>query len=103
MTARIYKPARNAMQSGTASSHRWVLEFSALNERSLDPLMGWTSSDDTQSQVKLMFDSREAAEKYAQEHKIDYTLRAPHGRSSVIRPGGYGDNFATKRRAVWTH
>jgi len=103
MTARIYKPARNAMQSGQAGSRRWVLEYSASRQRELDPLMGWTGSDDTQSQVKLFFDSRESARKYAQEHAIEYVLSSPNGRKTVVRAGGYGDNFSTYRRAVWTH
>ena len=66
MRARIYKPARNAMQSGSAKSKRWVLEFAPASPREVDPLMGWTSSNDTQSQVKLRFDSKEAALEYSQ-------------------------------------
>ena len=65
MRARIYQPARTAMSSGTAKTRVWLLEFSPAEARSVDPLMGWTSSDDTQSQVRLQFDTREAAEEYA--------------------------------------
>ena len=61
MRARIYQPARTAMQSGTAKTHQWVLEFAPASAREVDPLMGWTSSSDTQAQVRLRFDSREAA------------------------------------------
>ena len=60
MRARIYQPARTAMSSGTAKTRVWLLEFSPAEARSVDPLMGWTSSDDTQSQVRLQFDTREA-------------------------------------------
>lgn len=103
MLARIYQPARNAMQSGTAKTHHWVLEFAPASAREVDPLMGWTSSDDTQSQVRLSFDSKSAAIEYAEDHGLTYTVSEPKTRKPNIRPGGYGDNFATNRRAVWTH
>jgi NADH dehydrogenase len=103
MRARIYQPARTAMQSGSAKTHHWVLEFAPASAREVDPLMGWTSSDDMSSQVRLRFDSREAAETYAQARGIDYTVTEPKVRKPVIRPGGYGENFATNRRGAWTH
>ncbi|RJL19096.1 ETC complex I subunit [Paracoccus siganidrum] len=103
MRVRIYQPARNAMQSGTARSKGWVLEFPSADAREIDPLMGWTSSDDTQSQVRLRFETREQAEEYAREHGLDYVVQEPHSRAPNIRPRGYGENFATDRRAPWTH
>lgn len=103
MRARIYKPARNAMQSGSAKSKRWVLEFAPASRREVDPLMGWTSSNDTQSQVKLRFDSKEAALEYAHENGIEAVVSEPKTRKANIRAGGYGENFATHRRTVWTH
>ncbi len=103
MRARLYKPARNAMQSGTARTRDWILEFAPANAREIDPLMGWTSSGDTQSQVKLRFESREAALAYAAEHGIQTTVTEPKTRKANIRQGGYGENFATNRRTVWTH
>ncbi|KAJ56419.1 ETC complex I subunit [Actibacterium mucosum KCTC 23349] len=103
MQARIYQPARNAMQSGNAKSNHWVLEFAPASARSVDPLMGWTSSADTQAQVKLSFDSKEAALNYAKDHGIAAIVQDPKKRKPNIRPGGYGDNFATNRRTVWTH
>lgn len=103
MRARIYKPARTAMQSGTAKTNDWVLEFAPASSREVDPLMGWTSSDDTQSQVRLNFDSKEAALDYAKENGIEAVVMEPKTRKPNIRPGGYGDNFATHRRTVWTH
>lgn len=103
MPARIYQPARNAMQSGTARTRHWVLEFAPGEARALDPLMGWTGSGDTQAQVRMRFDSREAAEDYARENGIDYTLTNPKARQHNIRPRGYGENFATDRRGAWTH
>jgi len=103
MNARIYQPARNAMQSGQAKTHSWVLEFAPVSARAVDPLMGWTSSSDTQSQVRMAFESQTAAEKYARDHQIDFVVTAPQKRAPVIRKGGYGENFATVRRATWTH
>lgn len=103
MRARIYQPARNAMQSGTAKTKNWVLEFAPATSREIDPLMGWTSSDDTQTQVKMRFDSKEAAMDYAQANGIDAVVQDPHKRKPNIRPMGYGENFATNRRETWTH
>ena len=102
MRVRIYRPARNAMQSGTARTRKWVLEFPPQG-REIDPLMGWISSADTQSQVRLRFDTLKQAEDYAREHGLDYVVQPTHGRSHNIRPRGYGENFATDRRAPWTH
>ena len=103
MSARIYQPARTAMSSGTAKTKYWVLEHAPASSRQVDPLMGWTSSDDTQTQVRLKFDSKEAALEYAEDNGIDVVVSDPHKRAQNIRPGGYGDNFATNRRTVWTH
>lgn len=103
MPARIYRPARTAMSSGTAKTKHWVLEFAADSAREVDPLMGWTSSSDTQTQVKLRFESKEAALAYANEHGIEATVTEPKTRKPNIRAGGYGENFATNRRVPWTH
>lgn len=103
MRARIYQPARNAMQSGMGKTHQWVLEFAQSSAREVDPLMGWTSSDDTQTQVKLRFETRDEAEAYAKRNGIAYSLQEPQARKHNIRPGGYGENFATNRRTAWTH
>lgn len=103
MRARIYQPARNAMQSGVAKTKHWVLEFAPASAREVDPLMGWTSSSDTQSQVRLRFDSKEAALDYAREHGLEAQVATPHKRKPNIRAQGYGENFATNRRGAWTH
>ncbi len=103
MRARIFQPARNAMTSGMGKSRQWVLEFVPEQVREVDPLMGWTGSGDTQSQVRLKFDTREAAEEYARAHGIDAQIFEPHKRRANIRAGGYGENFATTRRQTWTH
>lgn len=103
MRARIYQPARTAMSSGQAKTRHWVLEYAPAEAREIDPLMGWTSSTDMTSQVRMKFDTKEAALAYAERHGIDAVVQEPHKRKPVIRPGGYGENFATNRRRVWTH
>lgn len=103
MRARIYKPAKTAMSSGTAKTRGWVLEYVNEAGRDVDPLMGWTSSSDTQAQVRLTFDTKEAALDYAKDNAIEVTVQEPKVRKSNVRAGGYGENFATNRRGVWTH
>jgi len=103
MSARIYKPAKTAMSSGTAKTKEWVLDFAPDAARSIDPLMGWTSSSDMNSQVRLQFETMEAAKDYAKDHGIEAIVTKPKTRKPNIRAGGYGENFATNRRGAWTH
>lgn len=103
MRARIFQPSKTAMSSGQAKTKGWVLEFAPETAREVDPLMGWTSSTDTQAQVRLRFDTREAAQDYARRKGIEATVIEPTKRKANIRPGGYGENFATGRRGAWTH
>jgi len=102
MHARIFKPAKTAMQSGKAKTARWVLEFEAEAARRIDPLMGWTSADDMRAgQVRLTFDSMEAAVKYAESKNIPFQLIESAAPSPVFR--AYSDNFSFRRRKPWTH
>ncbi|MEM9764075.1 MAG: ETC complex I subunit [Pseudomonadota bacterium] len=103
MSARIFKPAKSAMSSGEQNTKRWVLEFEPAAARSIDPLMGWVSSEDTRQQVQLRFESKEAAERYANRHGIAYSVEIPKPRAKNIRPMGYGGNYAYNRRQAWTH
>lgn len=103
MTARIYRPAKSAMSSGTAKTRDWVLEFVNESPRKVDPLMGWTSSDDTQAQVRMRFPTKEAALEYAEEKGIEAVVTEPKTRKPNVRARGYGENFATDRRGAWTH
>lgn len=103
MQARIYRPAKTAMQSGTAKTHIWVLEFAPAARREVDPLMGWTSSGDMNSQVRLRFETKEAALDYARDKGIDAVVIEPKERKPNVRARGYGENFATDRRGAWTH
>ena len=99
--ARIYKPARTAMQSGTAKTKEWVLEFEPEQASEIEPLMGWTSSGDMRQQVRLRFDSAEEAVAYCERHGIAYQVLKEN--LSARRTISYSDNFAFKRREAWTH
>ena len=101
MLARIYRPARNAMQSGKAKTRDWILEFEPASARSPDPLMGWTSSSDMDGQIRLSFDTRDEAVAYAQRHGIPFQLFESREPRRVIK--AYADNFATTRVEPWTH
>ena len=101
MTARIYKPAKTAMQSGTANTKEWVLDYEPEQPRQIEPLMGWTSSGDMRQQVRLRFDSEQEAIAYAERHGIRYQLSEP--KRAARRGISYSDNFAFKRSDPWTH
>jgi hypothetical protein len=103
MLAKIYQPARGATQSGMGKSQVWVLEFAPEEGRRIDPLMGWTSSSDMNSQLRLTFGSRDEAVAYATGKGLAFQVEEPKPRRPVIRPGGYGDNFAYARKQAWTH
>ena len=101
MTARIFRPADNAMQSGRGKSRSWILEFEAETPRRIEPLMGYTSSCNTQQQVRLKFETLEAAEAYARRAGLGYTVKKPHDR--LIKRVAYADNFRPGRKQPWTH
>lgn len=103
MKARIYLPARSAMTSGERNTRKWTLEFAPAGPRGIDPLMGWTSSADMNSQVRLRFDTKAAAIEYAERRGIPYIVEAPEPRAPNLRPRGYGGNYAHDRRGTWTH
>lgn len=101
MTARIYRPARNAMQSGKGKTKQWLLVHEPAEAKSIDPLMGYTTSGDTRQQVKLSFDTQEDAEAYAQKNGIAYTVQPAH--DATPKRQSYPDNFRADRKTPWTH
>ena len=101
MSARIYMPARTAMQSGQAKTKNWVLDFDPERPRQVEPLMGWTSSGDMRQQVRLRFDSKEEATAYCERNGIVYRVIEP--KKPERRNIAYADNFAFTRRDGWTH
>ncbi|HEY2534865.1 MAG TPA: ETC complex I subunit [Xanthobacteraceae bacterium] len=101
MIARIYKPARTAMQSGTANTKEWVLDYEPEQPPLVEPLMGWTSSADMKQQVQLRFDTKDEAVAYCERNGIPYEAfeNKPPKRQRI----SYSDNFAYTRRGAWTH
>ena len=99
--ARIYRPSPSAMQSARGKSKQWVLVFEQEEPRGIDPLMGYTTSGDTRSQVKLAFDTLEDAEAYAQKNGIAYSVQPAHDKT--VQRSSYTDNFRFDRKTPWTH
>jgi NADH dehydrogenase ubiquinone Fe-S protein 4 len=102
MVARIYKPTRNAMQSGTANVKDWVLDFEPESPREVEPLMGWTSSADMKQEIRLRFATRQEAIAYCERNSIPYQVFEPN-EQPPRRGLSYADNFAFGRRVPWTH
>ncbi|MGH6813665.1 MAG: ETC complex I subunit [Methylocella sp.] len=101
MTARIYRPSRTATQSGSARAKLWILEFEPAAAREIDPLMGWTSSGDMKSQVRLNFATKEEAIAYAEKNGLSYQVEDSKPAPRNIQ--SYSDNFKSTRRNLWTH
>ena len=91
--AKIYKPARTAMQSGMRNTKNWLLEFDTLNTV-INPLMGWETSKDTMSEVKLQFSTKERAINYAKKNNIIYYIVEPKEHKIIKK--SYSDNFFKK-------
>lgn len=91
MPAKIYQKPKSAMQSGKARSDLWVLEFEQSEARRPDPLMGWTGSGDTQSQVRLTFETKDAAKAYAEKYGITARVHATPPKGLKLQ--AYADNF----------
>ncbi len=104
MLARIYKPAKTAMQSGHGNTKRWVLDFEGASPREIEPLMGWTSSADTLgSQVRMYFESKDAAVAFANRNDIPHEVQTTESESAPRKGKSYSDNFAFRRKETWTH
>jgi hypothetical protein len=99
--ARIFKPAKNAMQSGTAKTKEWQLDFEPEKPREIEPLMGWTSSSDMKQELSLRFHTKEEAVAYCEREGIPYHVFEP--KEPARRQAAYADNFAFRRVEPWTH
>ena len=88
--AKIYKPTKTAMQSGNRNTKNWLLEFDTLNT-GINPLMGWETSNDTMSEVKLEFSTKEQAINFAKKNDIIYYIVEPQKRKIIKK--SYSDNF----------
>jgi hypothetical protein len=91
MKAKIYKPVKSAMQSARGNTGRWILEYELETPRRPEPVMGWTSANDTLNQVRMKFQSKEAAVAFAEAEGFDFTVEEDHARK--IKPRSYLDNF----------
>jgi len=101
MVARIYSPAKSPMQSGQARTNIWVLQFEPEQAKTIDPLMGYTSSRDMKSQINLQFDTCDEAVAYARKYGIAYRIETSH--KPKRRRVAYADNFKSDRFQPWTH
>ena len=93
--ARIYRPAKSAMQAGRAQTRKWLLEYEPASRRDPDPLMGWSSAQDTLNEVRLRFETLDEALAFATAHGLEYTLIEPHTRTPKAK--SYADNFRYDR------
>jgi hypothetical protein len=103
MTAKIYCPAPRPTQSAPGDGKIWVLRYEASAPRMIDPLMGWTSSRDMKTQIKLKFATKEEAIAYAERNGVPYRLEEPKLSAASRRVVSYADNFKTTRIGQWTH
>ena len=88
--AKIYKPTKTVMQSGTKKFNKWILEY--ITERpGVNPLMGWESSTDTLDELSLQFPSKDMAIQYAKKNNIDFEVIEPKSRKIIKK--SYADNF----------
>jgi len=99
--ARIFVPPKSAMQSGRAAGARWAVEFAPAEGKRLDPLTGWYGSGDTLGQVRLFFETREAAVAWAEQQGLAYEVEEP--KPVAVKPKSYAENFRFGRGENWTH
>ena len=102
MLARIYKPAKGATSSGSGRTKTWMLEYERTMEREIEPLMGWTSSSETSTQIRIPFETKEEAIAFVDKLGIAYRVEEP--KPDAPRRGlSYSDNFKSTRTGAWTH
>ena len=101
MTIKIYKPSKSSMQSGQGNTKKWLAEYISEISTSKDTLMGWTSSNDTKTQIKLFFDTKDQAINWAKKNNFQYFVEENQKRK--IKPKSYASNFSTDRKEPWTH
>ena len=101
MTVKIYKPSKTAMQSGRGKTKQWLAEYISETDNKKDSLMGWNSSADTKSQIKLFFDTKYQAIDWAKNCGYQFYVEEPKGRN--IKPKSYAANFDIDKKEPWTH
>tara|TARA_B100000029_G_scaffold407017_1_gene407820 strand:+ start:292 stop:573 length:282 start_codon:yes stop_codon:yes gene_type:complete len=88
--AKIYKPSKTSMQSGRRNTKKWLLEFDSL-DNGINQFMGWETSKDTMSEIRLEFSTKEQAINYAKKNNINYYLIDSNERKVIKK--SYSDNF----------
>ena len=101
MTIKIYVPVKTSMQSGLGKSKKWLAEYVSNSEKVKDTLMGWNSSLDTKSQIRLFFDTKDQAIEWAKKNNYQYFVQEP--KRKKIKPKNYASNFDINRKESWTH
>ena len=101
MTIKIYKPSKTAMQSGYGKTKKWLAEYISNEETVKDNLMGWNSSYDTKSQIKVFFETKKQAVDWAKNNSYQYYIEEPKIRKVKLK--SYASNFDMKRKESWTH
>ena len=101
MTIKIYKLSKSSMQSGQGNTKKWLAEYISDIEQVKDTLMGWNSSLDTKSQIKVFFDTKEQAIKWAKKNNYQYFV--DDSKKRKIKPKSYASNFDINRKESWTH
>ncbi|MDC0074841.1 ETC complex I subunit [Alphaproteobacteria bacterium] len=96
MKARIYKPSKSAMQSGSAHSSVWRLEYEMHEPREVEPLMGWTSLSDTSQQISLNFKSLDSAINFAKKENLEYYISNTNEKNYLLK--SYADNFINNKK-----
>ena len=91
MQAKIYKPAKTAMQSGRAKYNKWILKISDSKNQTKDTMMGWNGGSNTRSQIQLQFKTKEDAINYAKSNDLDYEVLETSERKVISK--SYADNF----------
>lgn len=92
--ARIYQPAKTAVQSGRFKTRYWLVEMEPASRKEADRLIGWVGSDDTEQQLRLQFPTREAAIAYCERRGLGYSVYEPERR--LVRPKSYAENFTRR-------
>ena len=101
MTIKIYKPSKTAMQSGKGNTKKWLAEYISDIDSVKDSLMGWNSSLDTNSQIKIFFETKEKAINWAKKNNYQFYIEEP--KIKKIKPKSYASNFDISRKEPWTH
>ena len=101
MTIKIYIPSKTSIQSGKGKTKKWLAEYISDVDTQKDTLMGWNSSLDTQSQIKLFFETKEQAINWAKKNKYQFYVVEP--KLKKIIPKSYSSNFDVNRKEPWTH